>query len=165
MPKDKVEAQLSMLNSLFSQSNREEILIDHLLLSMKNIDWLMWCGDFVSDVDQKDKTPLREYSYNTLLWTMDLILALSRHTLKYRRLTVGELKTMITPENAYLGRTEPLSPHTLYEYYVGHESRLNGLLLAFKDILRPHEDKTVTLTTNLRNCTLQLHKYVTSYQN
>jgi hypothetical protein len=122
----------------------------------------MWCAKFTSDLPEGERAQIIEYSKISLVWKMDLMLHLTRYTSKYKDWSLGEIKALITPEDAVLGRTQPLTPDELYQMYVKHDSRTNGLFLAFKDIASAHTDRVLRIKDNFRKATKILKKYDTN---
>lgn len=151
-------AQLAFPELTFLNSEREDVFLDLLKQNINNSKYLR--TRTLSSVLTPEVThEIADFMTASLTSMSYWFFASSRYNDKYKSYTRAQIheSSTVTPDHIlYTSVPNPTEPAELMEWYMRQESRINGLILGYKDFTKGREDMVKGITQNLRFATLLL---------
>lgn len=133
--------QLSFINTLLADERRETLFIDTALEHFKNIKWLRSRIRF-SSFSQERKLYCQTYLSGALELASTVIYTLSRKTIKYSHYKHEDFIRLLFIDPDHLYKASPDTPQEIKDHHEKAYTRLVGVFLAYKDVLKKHKDRT-----------------------
>jgi hypothetical protein len=140
--------QLSFESNLFAAERKEALFIERLLSELKNCKYLRYKTQF-SKITVSERLNTYAHLDNVLQAGATLLYRLSKKTLKYKQKTEDDFLYEVFVERI---DHPPLKEWTRAELIHHHDeviARVNGMILANKDILKGNKAFTDKISDNL----------------
>ncbi len=140
--------QLSFEESLFAEEKREALFIAEYLEAVKNAKFLRYRSQW-SRFNRLEKINIYLYLDNVLEASSVLLYKISRRSLKYKHKTLEDFMTEIFVNKIDWPPTEEVSRAVFLEHHDNVSSKINGMFLAYIDVLKGNKALAKKIQDNL----------------
>ena len=149
--------QLSFTEELFAKPKEDDIFIEHFIEALKNMKFLRYRADYAK-IKTIERLKVNSLLSNALEAGVGVLTKLSPKSTRYRHKTMEEYMTEIFIERITWAPAEALTMSELRQHHDNVTAKINGMILAYKHILKKHSRLTNIIVDSLRESHITLYR-------